>query len=152
MSKKSKLYILFFAGNNRYAVSAMDVIAIVPMAVLQAVPSGPNYLAGNLDYHGDSIPVVDINMLLENKRISPKLSTRILLVNINTETGKQTIGLLAEKVTEAVRINDESYSQIELQTNNVARHEVELKNRNGFLQHIDVMEIIANSGKDLIFE
>ena len=152
MSKKSKLYILFFAGNNRYALSAMDVIAVVPMAVLQAVPSGPDYLAGNLDYHGDLIPVVDINMLIENKKISLKLSTRILLVNIDTEIGRQAIGLLAEKVTEAVRINDESYSRIEMQTNNVARHEVELKNRNGFLQHIDVMEIFANTGKDLIFK
>jgi len=148
----SKLYILFFAGNKRYAVSAEDVIAVVPLAVLQPVPTGPNYLAGNLDYQGDSIPVVDLNVLLDSEKKLPKLSTRILLVDLETEFGKQTIGILAEKVTEAIRINDERYSQLELQANNVARHEVELKHRNGFLQHVDVMEIFANTGRDLIFK
>jgi len=152
MSRKTKLHILFYAGDNRYAVAATDVMAIVPMAVLQAYPNGPDYLAGALNYHGESIPVVDMTILLKCKKNVPRLSTRILLVNVDDEDERQTIGILAEKVTEAVRIDDTQFMQTGVSDNNVEHHEVEVKYNNGILHHLDVMEILPKTDKELLFE
>ena len=54
MWRNRKLYIQFVVDENRFLMSAANVVGIVPLATLHDVPHAPDYVAGILNYHGTS--------------------------------------------------------------------------------------------------
>lgn len=106
------LFMQFIIDDARYLLEAKDIIEIVPYANLKRIPKAPPYVAGLLNYRGDTVPVIDICYLMSGKLCELKLSTRIALVNYqNSDTGESTcLGLLIERLTETVRFNEEDFS------------------------------------------
>lgn len=150
--QKLKLYMRFYVDNNRFVFPAQDIIAIVPLVSLHEVPQAPEYVAGILSYHGESVPVIDIRALMTGLRSDNRLSTRIAIVRFTMSKGKQRlIGLLAERLTEVMRI-DESMFKPSGVTNEKARYlgDVVTDNR-GILQRLNVAELIPKASQKMLF-
>jgi len=150
--QKLKLYMRFYVDDNRFVFPAQDIIAIVPLVSLHEVPQAPEYVAGILSYHGESVPVIDIRTLMTGVRTDSRLSTRIAIVKFAASKGKQRlIGLLAEKLTEVMRI-DESLFKPSGVTNENTRYlgEVVADNR-GILQRLNVAELIPKAAQKMLF-
>lgn len=98
-----KLFLLFRLGADRYALAADDVVEVLPMVDIKALPGSPAAIAGLIDYRGRSIPVVDINALALGRPAQPRLSTRILLCRYDNAGGSHCLGLIAEQATEMMR-------------------------------------------------
>lgn len=150
--QKLKLYMRFYVGDNRFVLPAQDIIAIVPLVSLHEVPQAPEYVAGILSYHGESVPVIDIRALMTGLRSDNRLSTRIAIVRFTMSKGKQRlIGLLAERLTEVMRI-DESMFKPSGVTNEKARYlgDVVTDNR-GILQRLNVAELIPKASQKMLF-
>ena len=147
-----KLYLQLFVDNNRFALSAKDVIAIVPVVSLHEVPKSPDYIVGILNYHGDSVPVVDIRALLAGTKSDNRLSTRIVIVKFDTEKqGKRLIGLLAEKLTEVARV-DESEFKASGVNNDDARYLGDVvADKQGILQRLHVSELLPKAAQKMLF-
>ena len=111
--QKLKLYMRFYVDDNRFVFPAQDIIAIVPLVALHEVPQAPEYVAGILSYHGESVPVIDIRALMIGVRSDNRLSTRIAIVRFAVSKGKQgLIGLLAERLTEVMRIDESLFKTV----------------------------------------
>jgi len=54
----------FNTHGTQYALDLNFVECVVPVMELQYVPGGPHYLAGLMNYHGKSLPVVDPGLWL----------------------------------------------------------------------------------------
>lgn len=100
------LLIIFHAGSQRYGLPSAEVSHVLPLAGLRAVPHAENGMAGLLSLHGDSVPVLDLSLLLTGKAAPSLLSTRIMLVRFPAHDGvTRDLGLLAEHVTGTATID-----------------------------------------------
>ncbi len=104
------LYSLFFVDDNRYIIAINQISEVVPFVYLKTIPALPDYAAGLLDYHGESVPVIDLCHLLSNRPCNRKLSTRIILVAITVkDRGKRLLGFLVERATETFAVNSDKF-------------------------------------------
>ena len=147
-----KLYLQLFVDNNRFALSAKDVIAIVPVVSLHEVPKAPEYIVGILNYHGESVPVIDIRALLAGTKSDNRLSTRIVIIKFEIDKQNQRlIGLLAEKLTEVTRV-DESEFKASGVVNDDARYLGDVvADEQGILQRLKVSEILPQTVQKMLF-
>lgn len=98
------LALLFYLGESMYTISCEKVREIVPMMRLKPAPNAPKFFTGFFNFRGRIVPVIDLRELIQGRPCEEKLSTRIILVDFETEDGgSHTLGLMAEKVTETIR-------------------------------------------------
>ena len=94
----------FEIGGARYAVRCSELLEVVPRVPLREVPHAPGYVPGQFTYRGAVTPVVDLSMLMTGRPADDRLSSRILVAAYPTESGPRALGLVAERATEAVRL------------------------------------------------
>jgi len=98
------LLLLFEIGSGRYALETNRIVEIVPLVNLKKIPSTPAFIAGLMNYRGDGMPVIDLCQLVDNSPFENLLSTRIIIIRCPIENfGDQSLGLIANNVTETVR-------------------------------------------------
>ena len=99
------LAVLFAIDGQRYALDTRDVVEVISRVELRPIHRAPAELSGMIVYRGEVTPVVDLVELLAGRRCLERLSSRILMTVLPSRSGGTWIvGLLAEQVTEAVRI------------------------------------------------
>lgn len=151
-NRNTKLYLQLFVGNNRFALSVKDVIAIVPVVSLHEVPKSPEYLVGILNYHGDSVPVIDVRALLAGTKSDNRLSTRIVVIKF--DSGKQDlrlIGLMAEKLTEVTRVDESEFKTSGVQNNDARYLGDVVTDERGILQRLKVSELLPDAAQKMLF-
>lgn len=96
------LALLFSIGPESYAIPARAVVEVVPRVQLRPVPRAPTWLAGVFAYRGEVIPVVDLCRRLLDQSCPSRVSSRIVVVQLQGAREQPRCGMLAERVT-AVR-------------------------------------------------
>ena len=97
------MLITLTVGDSRYGLDCRDIAAVVALADLKKDPADVRELEGILDYHGEAVPVLDLNRKIAGRPSANHLSTRILLVSVpGKDGGAGLAGLLAERVDETV--------------------------------------------------
>lgn len=103
------LVLLFEVLDGRYALPTDQVVEIIPVVKMKKVPRAPQCVAGIINYRGTPLPVIDLGILIEGNPCAQRLSTRIILVYYPFRSErKHLLGLIAERVTETVKINHDS--------------------------------------------
>jgi chemotaxis-related protein WspB len=145
------LFMQFKVNDNKYLLNARDVVEIVPYANLRRIPKAPAYVAGLLNYRGDSVPVIDTCFLMSDKACEPKFSSRIALVNYLVDSRSIRIGLLIARLTETVRYEEDNFSDpgVTLEESPYLGKVVVDENR--IVQLINVREIIPEAVHDILF-
>jgi chemotaxis-related protein WspB len=101
------LVLAFHVGKDRFALRCADVVEVVPRVNLREIPHAPPYVAGMFTYRGRVVPVVDLCKLMWGTPCPERLSSRIMLAKYPASpTRTRTIGLLAERVTEAITLDE----------------------------------------------
>lgn len=153
MWSNRKLYIQFVVGNNRFVLPAANVIGIVPLATLHDIPRAPDYVAGILNYHGLSVPVVDMTKLMSGTNTEFRLSARIVLLKINVvDQPDNIVGLLAEKVTEVMRFFESDFKNSGIKNNKAKYLGDVITDENGILQRLIVSELLPQAAKKMLFD
>ena len=97
------MLITLTVGDSRYGLDCRAVAAVVALADLKKAPADVRGLEGLLDYHGEAVPVLDLNRKIAGRPSADHLSTRILLVSVaGKDGGTGLAGLVAERVNETV--------------------------------------------------
>lgn len=110
------LYVLVQLGSDRYALPARDIVEVLPLVALKALPGAPRGVAGLLDYRGTPVPVVDLSALALGQAAAPRVSTRLLLVRYTPiRGGEQLLGLIAERTTETLQRAPEDFQPTEVE-------------------------------------
>lgn len=100
------MVLLFRLDNAKYALDVINIVEIMPRIAIKPMPRVPDYISGLINYRGRVVPVIDLSMLVNKHPASHSLSTRIILVKLETEADSgQLVGLIAERATETVKIN-----------------------------------------------
>lgn len=80
------LFLLFQVGNDRYALEANRVVEVIPLLTLKHLPRAPRGVAGLFNYRGQPVPALDLSDLLLGQPAAERLSTRIIIVQLENGT------------------------------------------------------------------
>jgi len=111
------LLVPFQLGGEHYALPASGIIAITQVPHLHALPHAPEWIKGLFRYQGAVLPAIDLGTLISGTPCRDWLSTRLLLVGAekDQESRKPALGLVAERVTSTLSINQNSLSETGVQ-------------------------------------
>jgi chemotaxis-related protein WspB len=103
--------LLFYVGENRYAIETYSIARIVPHVSLKPIPFASPYVAGGFNLGTKPIPVIDFCQLIEGRRASTSFHTRIIVLEnlIEQKKEEQFIGLLGERVTEIIDLDKSQF-------------------------------------------
>jgi len=107
------LYVQFRIDNVRYLVATQWVITLMPLVRVQPVVGKPNAISGCMIFKGEAIPVIAVVQLLTGRQARQRMSTRIIVISIDglaTGAGVNKLGLLVEKVSELMRLEESKFS------------------------------------------
>ena len=104
------LVLIFYLGDTMYTMKCDRVREVAPMVKLKEVPHAPDYFAGLFNYRGVVVPVIDLRQLIQGCPCRTRLSTRIILVDyLREDKIPIIIGLMAERVTDAVKKSQDAF-------------------------------------------
>ncbi|SMF33199.1 chemotaxis protein CheW [Desulfovibrio gilichinskyi] len=108
------LVLTFQIGQYAYGLEARLVAEVVPPTVYKELPRSPEYIKGIFNYRGIITPVVDLSILATDKPCKPLMSTRVIVLDLADldpaeERGKKFLGMIAENITETVKISDSDF-------------------------------------------
>ena len=91
--------LIFHIGADRYGLRLREVARVLPLLELKHLPLAPEAVAGLMDFHGDSVPVIDLCRLSGLPACETHFDTRIIVVHyLPPEGGEHLLGLRAERV------------------------------------------------------
>jgi chemotaxis-related protein WspB len=100
------LFLAFQVGADRYALETARVVEVLAMVELRKIAGAPVGTAGEFVYRGKPVPVLDLCTLALGRPSNLRLSTRIILLRHEPQSGVlRTLGLIAEHATELVQKN-----------------------------------------------
>ncbi|MEQ1862403.1 MAG: chemotaxis protein CheW [Chthoniobacteraceae bacterium] len=91
------LFVVFQIAGDRYAIDARELVEILPLVKIKQLPQAPAGVAGVLDYHGLSVPAIDVSAIALGTAAAGRISTRILIVE---NSACQRMALIAERANE----------------------------------------------------
>lgn len=146
------LMLLFYVGDERYAIASKRVVEVLPRVVLKKLHQAPPYIAGLFNYRNRIVPVIDLSQLIRGNPCRSYLSTRIVLVNYKScdrqasENGNGAdylLGLMAERVTETADKPDTVLADPEIQVDAAPYLGQMILDERGMIQCIRVDELLS---------
>lgn len=99
-------YLTFWTDTQLFGIPISNVIQIVSVQKITAVPDFPFYAKGIINIRGDIIPVIDVRLRLHKQEILYNEKTCIIVTNIQ----QKLIGFIVDSVDEVVKIEAEDIS------------------------------------------
>lgn len=85
----------FLLQNLHACIELTFVKRVLPLTVIEAVPSSPNYLVGVMNLAGKSIPVIDLSLRLGMSRSQPYDLNQPILLCFD---GYQQVGIVVDEI------------------------------------------------------
>jgi chemotaxis-related protein WspB len=101
--------LIFHIGSDRYGLRLRSIVRVLPLLELKQLPLAPDSVAGLMDFHGRSVPVIDLCRLGGVAPAPEHFDTRIVVVDYLAPDGaSHLLGLLAERVLGVQDVADEA--------------------------------------------
>lgn len=92
------LLIMCHSNSNRYAVDSRHVSEVLPRVHLHRLSGSPPWLAGMLIHRAKATPVMDLAQLTEGTCSPDRLSSRIVVLEMELCGSLRQLGVLVERV------------------------------------------------------
>lgn len=146
------LFLLFQLGDDRYALNTADLVEVLPMVKLKALPQALPGVAGAFTYHGTPVPLIDLAALALGTPSRTLMSTRILLVNYDDPNGERhLLGLLAEQATETIRRDADDFMEAGVAVDAAPYLGPVTTDARGLIQRIQVNGLLPANVRELLF-
>ena len=146
------LFLLFQIGDDRYALEARSVLEVLPVVNLKRIPRAPSGVAGVFNYHGASVPLIDLTEIALGRPSASWMSTRIILTHVVTDSGtKHMLGLLAEQVMQTMQRPDTDFAESGVSAPGAPWLGPVATDKSGIIQRIDVHRLLPQSLHDQLF-
>lgn len=103
------LYVVCRIGTSAYALPAEAVEKVLPFAALKPLPGAVRGLVGVLNFQGDPVPVVDLDLLFHGTPAPEVFGSRIVLCR-TPELLSGRLGLLVGFIEGVSTIPEESFA------------------------------------------
>ena len=100
-------YLTFALGDDTFAIGILRVKEILEYGGLTAVPMMPVYVRGVINLRGRVVPAMDLARRFGRATMAPTRRTCIIILDGDTDTGQQDIGLIVDAVNQVIDIPTE---------------------------------------------
>ena len=146
------LFLLFQLAADRYALPARDVLEVLPMVTLKALPGAPVGIAGLMDYRGTPVPVVDVSALALGRPAAARVSTRLLMVRYTAPGGEEKpLGLLAEHATEMMNRAPSDFQPAGVGSKETRYLGPVASDPRGLIQRVEIAELLNDQLRAVLF-
>jgi len=146
------LLVIFHIGKERYALDSSHVLEIVPMVAFKKIPRAPEYLCGLFHYRGKIVPVIDVSCLSGEGVARRFLSTRVILAEVRDFRGHlRTVGLLAERVTDTLKVREGDLTQAVVKLKEAPYLGDVITDALGMILCIGVNELLSPEVQEMLF-
>jgi len=97
-------YLTFSIDREEYDISILKVKEIIGMMRITPVPQTPEHVKGVINLRGKVIPVIDLRLRFGMNATEYTERTCIVVVEIDSATGKLHIGMVVDSVSEVINI------------------------------------------------
>jgi chemotaxis-related protein WspB len=145
------LMLLFYVGNDLYALDSSQVVEVIPKVLLRKVYQVPEYVAGLFNYRGAIVLVIDLCHLIKKQPSRSFLSTRIIMVNyVGKNDTNCWLGLMAERVTETLNKSDIGQEDTEPLVGNAPYLGEMIMDEKGMIQRIRLEYLLLDSQRKFL--
>jgi len=142
--------LVFHIGIDRYGLRLTAIVRVLPLLELKQLPLVPDYVAGLMDLHGASVPVIDLSRLAGLAPAAAQFDTRIVVVDYHAPDGGQhVLGLLASRVRGIADIDPEQLGDSGVATAPFLGQVA--SDADGMLQLIELDQLLSNEVRALLF-
>jgi purine-binding chemotaxis protein CheW len=99
-------YLTFWTDDELFAIPISDVVQIISMQGITALPDFPDYTKGVINLRGNIIPVIDIRIRFGKPEIKYNESTCIIVTNMEDSY----MGFIVDAVDEVTDIDEDTIS------------------------------------------
>jgi chemotaxis-related protein WspB len=146
------LFVEFQMGEDGYLLDAAQVAQVLPVVGIKRIPHGPRGVAGAFNYHGVSVPVIDLSEIVAGESARRHFSTRLILVRYPDRAGREhLLGLLAEKVTQTVRHEPAEFVASGVASNAAPYLGLVVADGHRLLQWIEVHKLLPADVSEVLF-
>ena len=138
-------------GKERYGINTDQVTEVIPLINLDQIPMVDKIISGIFNYRSKPAPVIDLCQFFENRTCTKNQGSRIIIIEPETDnSNSRPIGLIAERVTEVLKCNNNLISSGIKSETTPFLGEI-FKNNNDMIQLIDTRHILPVSIAKQIF-
>jgi chemotaxis-related protein WspB len=146
------LFLLFQLGEDRYAIEAAKVAAVLPLVVPKAIPGAPAAVAGAFDYRGTLVPLIDLSQLALGRSAQPRRSTRIIMVGYPLDGDTQPLGLIAENASETLVCDPAEFVPSGVRSDGAPYLGPIVSDSRGIVQWVLIEQLLPDGMRDLLFK
>jgi len=106
------LFLLFQIANDLYALDTREIVEVLPLVNVKEIPQAPRSVCGLFDYHGATVPLIDLSELAHGTPSRRMMTTRIVLLRYPDSSGaSELLGLIVEKARATIRRSEEDFTE-----------------------------------------
>jgi len=102
---QSDQVLTFVLGGETYGVDILRVQEIRGWSAVTKIPHSPPHVLGVLNLRGSIVPIVDLRMRFALERVEYTAVTVIIVVSVNSPTGRRDFGVVVDGVSDVVDVN-----------------------------------------------
>src|SRR5215467_12972213 len=104
-------YLTYFLADEEYGINIQQVKEIIEYTAITKVPKVSRWIRGVINLRGNVVPVVDLAVRfgLEERPITK--TTCIIIVEVQQETEKAVMGVIADAVNQVIALNAEDIEE-----------------------------------------
>ena len=144
---KTRLFLVFYIGDERFALPATDVVEVLPRLPLKPVAHTPIWVAGVFSHRGQMVPVIDISAMTFGQASVARTSTRLVLVNYRGHV----LGLMLEQASDTVRCDPAEFQPYGVDNHDAPYLGPVRKDHLGLLQWLSVDDLLSPAESALLF-
>jgi len=104
MGGREGKYLTFSLDSEEYGIGILKVKEIIGMMRITPVPQTPEFVKGVINLRGKVIPVIDLRLRFGMEAIGYSERTCIIVVEIQSSSGRLPIGIVVDAVSEVLNI------------------------------------------------
>lgn len=104
--RDSSQFVTIGIDNEIFAFEVDQVREILDMQTISRVPNAPPFMAGMIDVRGQGVPVIDLRRKLGLPATATTQNTRIVVLEVLTDSGQTTMGMIADRVIEVTALSE----------------------------------------------
>ena len=105
--RETRQYLSFKLDEEEFALDISKVREVLDITRITRVPRTPDYMKGVINLRGSVVPVVDLNRKFQIRDTERTLNTRIIIGEVELESGSTVLGVLADAVHEVMELDPE---------------------------------------------
>jgi purine-binding chemotaxis protein CheW len=108
--ERTKSYLTFKLGEEEFGAHVSQVLNILDMTKITAVPKSPNYMKGVINLRGTVLPIIDTRIKFSMSETEYTTNTCIVVMDLELDGEPVNIGAIVDEVVSVVDIEE---SQVE---------------------------------------